>query len=97
MQLFSLTRNAFVALLIQLALFRLDGAVNISLSIGQNNYLSKGKIMKMPITCYGGYLLKHHIVNTMTEFWAITMLNVKLPKIYVSYNKGTKRNVWYNR
>ena len=49
--------------------------------------------MKMPIIRYGGYLLKHHIVNTLSELWAITMLDLELLKIYVSYNKGTKSNV----
>ena len=72
MQHFSLTRHAFMALLIQLALFRVDCAVDISISRRQNIYFSKDKRSKMPIIRYGGYLLKHHIVNTMSESWAIT-------------------------
>ena len=35
----------------------------------------------MPIIRYGGYVLKHNIVNTMSELWAITMLDLKLLKI----------------
>ena len=49
--------------------------------------------MKMPIIRYGGYLLKPHIVNIMSELWAITMSDLELLKIYVSYDKGTKSNV----
>ena len=48
----------------------------------------------MQIACYGGYLLKHHIVNYMSELWTITMLNSKLRKIYVSCEKGAKSNVY---
>ena len=43
----------------------------------------------MTIIRYGGYLSKH-IVNTMSEIWATTMLDSKLLKIYVSYDKGAK-------
>ena len=50
----------------------------------------------MTIIRYGGYLSKH-IVNTMSELWAITMSDSKLLKIYVSYDKGAKSNVWYDR
>ena len=44
----------------------------------------------MPIISYSGYLLKHHIVNTVSELWAITMLDSKLLKIYASYDKVPK-------
>ena len=96
MQHFSLTRHAFVALLIQLALLRVDCAADISIWIRKNIYFSKGKRRKMTIIRYGGYLSKH-IVNTMSELWAITMLDSKLLKIYVSYDEGAKSNVWYDR
>ena len=48
----------------------------------------------MTIIRYGGYLSKH-IVNTMSELWAITMLDSKLLKIYVSYDKYAKSNRKY--
>ena len=92
MQHFSLTRHAFVALLIQLALFRVYCTVHISIWIWTKIYISKCKRRKMTIIRYGGYLSKH-IVNTMSELWAITMLYSKLLKIYVSYDKGAKSNV----
>ena len=96
MQHFSLTRHAFVALLIQLTLLRVDCAADISIWMRKNIYFSKGKRRKMTIIRYGGHLSKH-IVNTMSELWAITMLDSKLLKIYVSYDKGAKSNVWYDR
>ena len=46
----------------------------------------------MMIIGYGSYLSKH-IVNTMSELWTITMLDSKLLKIYVSYDKRAKSNV----
>ena len=64
---FCLIRLAFVTLLIQLALFRVDCAVDISISIRHNIYFPKGKRRKTPIVNYGGCLLKPHIVNTLSE------------------------------
>ena len=64
---FCLTCHAFVALLIQLALFRVDCAVDISMSIRHDIYFPKGKRRKMPIISFGGYLLKHPIFDTMSE------------------------------
>ena len=77
MQHTNLTRHAFVALLIQLALIRVDCAADISISIRQNIYFSKGKRRKMPIIRYGGYLLKHHIVNNMLTIGIINNYNVR--------------------
>ena len=47
----------------------------------------------MTIIRYGGYLSKH----IMSELWAFTMLDSKLLKIYLSYDKGAKSNVCYDR
>ena len=74
MQHFSLTRHAFMALLIQLTLFRMDCAIDISIW-KKYIHFSKGKRKKMTIISYGGYLSKHHIVNTMSELWTKTMLD----------------------
>ena len=56
MQHFSPTRHAFVALLIQLALFRVDCGVDVSISIRLNFCFSKGKRRKMSIIRCGGYM-----------------------------------------
>ena len=42
----------------------------------------------MPIIRYDDYLLKHHYAGIMSNY------NVKF---YVSYDKGGKNNVWYDR
>ena len=47
----------------------------------------------MTIIRSGGYLSKH----ILSELWAFTMFDSKLLKIYVSYDKGAKSNVWYDR
>ena len=47
----------------------------------------------MPIIRCGGHLLKEAIVNAMSELWAITMLDSKLLKIYVSYDECTNISV----